>query len=126
MLFGVCVPPPAAEQGLRRGGDAVSELVMSIVRDRSFGDTGLKHVLGRLAWEAYDVGSHIVVSLETLADDWDLSRKTIQRVLRKLGRLDVLRLEERESGRRSRVYRLDVSYLATAFPLIPKVLNIDS
>ena len=66
------------------------------------------------------------MSLETLADDWDLSRKTIQRVLRKLGRLDVLRLEERESGRRSRVYRLDVSYLATAFPLIPKVLNIDS
>ncbi len=45
----------------------MSERVMAIVRNCSFGDTALKHVPGRLAWEAYDDGSHIIVPFGTLA-----------------------------------------------------------
>ena len=95
----------------------MSDQVLSIVRDRRFDDTTLKHVLKRLAWEAYDDGSHIIVSIDNLADDCDLTPNTIRRVLRKAERVGMLRLEERERGRWPRVYSLDVAYLATAFPL---------
>ena len=94
----------------------MTEHVMVIVRDRHFGDSTLKHVMGRLAWAARDDGSHIIVSIDTLADDCDLTGNTIRRVLRN-ERLGVLRLEERERGPWSRRYSLDVTFLVEAFPL---------
>ncbi len=97
----------------------MSERVMAIVRDRRFGDTTLKHVLGRLAWEAYDDGSHIIVSIDTLAEDCELSPTTIRSVLRTAERVGLLRLEEREHGRWPRKYSIDVAHLTAAFPLTP-------
>jgi hypothetical protein len=95
----------------------MSEHVMAIVRDRHFGDSTLKHVMGRLAWAARDDGSHIIVSIDTIADDCDLTENTIRRVLRKAERLGVLRLEESERGPWPRRYSLDVTLLVEAFPL---------
>ena len=95
----------------------MGECVMSIVRDRRFGNANLKYVLGRLAWEAYDDVPHIVVSIETLADDCELGSETIQSVLLKADCLGVLGLEEGERGRWPRVYSIDVAYLAAAYPL---------
>ena len=95
----------------------MSELILSVVRDRHFNDTTLKHVLGRLAWEARDDGTNIIVSIEGVADDCDLSPNTIRRALRMAERIGVLRLEERERGPWPRVYSIDVPYLAAAFPL---------
>ena len=94
----------------------MSDRVLAIVRNRRFGDTTLKHVLKCLALAAQDDGSRINVSVSTLADDCDLSTKTIQRALRKGERLGILRLMCRELGPLPRIYSLDVPYL-TAYPL---------
>ena len=93
-------PPLSAEQPTTgvRGSGAVSERVLAIVRNRRFGDATLKHVLKRLAVAAQDDGSRINISVGTLADDCDLSTKTIQRVLRKGERLGILSLMCRELG----------------------------
>ncbi len=91
----------------------MSERVLAIVRNRRFGDTTLKHVLKRLAVAAQDDGSRINISVGTLAEDCELSTKTIQRVLRKAGKLGILRLMCREQGPLARIYNLDVPYLAT-------------
>ncbi len=94
----------------------MSELVVAIVRNRRFGDATLKSVLRRLAWEALDDGSDIVISIDSLAEDCDLSDKTIQRAIRKAEKLGLLRLIDRERGRWPRVYSIDVPYLRT-YPL---------
>ncbi len=58
---GYATPGPKREQPTTgvRGSGAVSEPVLQIVRNRRFGDTTLKHVLGRLASVAHDDGSQI-------------------------------------------------------------------
>ena len=94
----------------------MSERVLAIVRNRRFGDTTLKHVLKCLALAAQDDGSRINVSVSTLADDCDLSTKTIQRTLRKGERLGILRLMCRELGPLARIYDLDLPSLTT-YPL---------
>ncbi len=91
----------------------MSERVLAIVRNRRFGDTTLKHVLKRLAVAAQDDGSRINISVGTLAEDCDLSTKTIQRVLRKAERLGILSLMCRELGALARIYSLDLPYLIT-------------
>ena len=99
-----------------RGGAAMSERVLSIVRDRRFDHTTLKHVLKRLAWEAADGGSQVIVSIDTLADDCQLVSNTVQRALRKAEELGLLHLVNRERGRWPRVYSLDLEALL-AHPL---------
>ena len=76
----------------------MSERVLSIVRDRRFDHTTLKHVLKRLAWEAADGGSQVIVSIDTLADDCQLVSNTVQRALRKAEELGLLHLVNRERG----------------------------
>ena len=94
----------------------MSDRVLAIVRNRRFGDTTLKHILKRLAVAAQDDGSRINVSVSALADDCELSTRTIQYVLRKGERLGILRLMCRELGPLARIYSLDVHYLST-YPL---------
>ncbi len=94
----------------------MSERVLAIVRNRRFADATLKHVLKRLAVAAQDDGSRINLSIETLAQDCDVTTKTIQRVLRKAEKLGILRLDCRELGPLARIYSLDMPHLAT-FPL---------
>ncbi len=94
----------------------MSDRVLAIVRNRRFGDTTLKHILKRLAVAAQDDGSRINVSVSALADNCELSTRTIQYVLRKGERLGILRLMDPEQGRWPRVYSLEVPYLTT-YPL---------
>ena len=94
----------------------MSERVLAIVRNRVFGDKTLKHVLELLASAAQDDGSRINVSVRTLAEDCEVTEKTIQRTLRKAKKLGILRLMCRELGPLPRIYSLDVPYLAT-YPL---------
>ena len=94
----------------------MSERARSIVRGRRFDHTTLKHVLKRLAWEAADDGSQIIVSIDALADDCQLVSRTVQRVLRKAEALGLLHLVDRERGRWPRVYSLDLDALL-AYPL---------
>ena len=94
----------------------MSERVLAIVRNRRFGHTTMKHVLKRLAVAAQDDGSRINVSVSVLADDCELSTRTIQCVLHKAGKLGILRLMCREQGSSARIYSLDVPYLST-YPL---------
>lgn len=89
----------------------MSELVLAIVRNRRFGDATLKFLLERLAWEAREDGSQIAVSVDALAEDLDLTDKTIRRAIRKAEKLGLLRLVDRERGRWPRLYSLDVPYL---------------
>ncbi len=84
----------------------MSERVLSIVRDRRFDHTTLKHVLKRLAWEVADGGSQVIVSIDTLADDYQLDSNTVQRALRKAEELGLLHLVNRERERWPRVYSL--------------------
>jgi DNA-binding transcriptional ArsR family regulator len=84
-----------------------------MVRDRRFGDTNLKNVIARLAWSAEDDGSGVEISVSALADDCDLTTRTIQRVLRKARDLGLLHLTDRERGARPKIYRLDIQQLAT-------------
>ncbi len=94
----------------------MSERALSIVRNRRFDHTTLKHVLKRLAWEAADDGSQIIVSIDALADDCQLVSRTVQRVLRKAEALGLLHLVDRERGQWPRVYSLDLDALL-AYPL---------
>ncbi len=94
----------------------MSERVVAIIRNRRFADTTLKHVLKRLAVAAQDDGSRINISTAVIAEDSDLTTRTVQRVLRKTGKLGILRLMCRELGPLARIYNLDVSYLTT-YPL---------
>lgn len=94
----------------------MSERVLAIVRNRLFGDKTLKHVLELLASAAQDDGSRINVSVRTLAEDCEVTEKTIQRTLRQAKKLGILRLMCRELGPLPRIYSLDVPYLAT-YPL---------
>ena len=94
----------------------MSAVLVEMVRDRRFGDTNLKNVVSQLAAEAADDGSDIEISVSALADDCDLTTKTIQRVLRKARDLGLLHLAEPERGTRSKIYRLDLQQLA-ALPL---------
>lgn len=91
----------------------MSAALQEMVRDRHFGDTNLKNVIARLAWEAADDGSNVRISVSALADDCDLTTRTIQRVLRKAPDLGLLHLAERECGPRPKIYRLDIQQLAT-------------
>ena len=91
----------------------MSERVLAIVRNRRFDDTTLKSVLERLAAAAHDDGSQISVSVDTLADDCELSCNTIRQARRKAERLGLLRLMDREQGRWPRIYSFDVPYLTT-------------
>ncbi len=90
----------------------MSAVLEEMVRDRRFGDTNLKNVIARLAWSAADDGSGVEISVSALADDCDLTTRTIQRVLRKASDLGLLHLAERERGRRPKIYRLDLQQLA--------------
>ena len=90
----------------------MSAVLEEMVRDRRFGDTNLKNVIARLAWAAADDGSDVEISVSVLADDCDLTTRTIQRVLRKARDLGLLHLAERERGTRSKIYRLDLQLLA--------------
>ena len=91
----------------------MSTVLEEMVRDRRFGDTNLKNVIARLAWAAADDGSDVEISVSALADDCDLTTKTIQRVLRKARDLGLLHLVAAESGPKSKIYRLDLQQLAT-------------
>ena len=91
----------------------MSAALQEMVRDRHFGDTNLKNVIALLAWEAADDGSDIEISVSALADDCDLTTKTIRRVLRKARDLGLLHLAEPERGTKSKIYRLDLQQLAT-------------
>ncbi len=90
----------------------MTAVLLEMVRDRHFGDTTLKNVFARLAWEAADDGSDIEVSITNLADDCDLTTKTIQRALRKARHLGLLHLAERERGPWPKIYQLDLPQLA--------------
>ena len=90
----------------------MTAVLLEMVRDHHFGDTTLKNVFARLAWEAADDGSDIEVSIETLADDCDLSTKTIQCALRTARHLGLLHLVERERGPWPKFDRLDLPQLA--------------
>jgi len=94
----------------------MSERVLAIVRNRLFGDKTLKHVLELLASAAQDNDSRINVSVGTLAEDCEVTEKTIQRTLRQAKKLGILRLMCRELGPLPRIYSLDVPHLAT-YPL---------
>ncbi len=94
----------------------MSTALEEMVRDRRFGDTNLKNVIARLAWAAADDGSDIEISVSALADDCDLTTRTIQRVLRKARDLGLLHRAARQRGPRPKIYRLDLKHLA-ALPL---------
>ncbi len=91
----------------------MSERVLAIVRNRRFANTTLKHPLKRLAVAAQDDGSRINISIATIAEDCDLTTKTVQRVLRKAQKLGILRLRCRELGPLARIYDLDLPPLTT-------------
>jgi len=91
----------------------MSGVLLEMVRDRRFGDTNLKNVIARLAWSAADDGSGVEISVSALADDCDLTTRSIQRILCKARDLGLLRLAERERGTRPKIYRLDIQQLAT-------------
>ena len=87
-------------------------VLREIVRDCHFGDTTLKDVFARLAWDVADDSSDIEVSITNLADDCDLTTKTIQRAPRKARHLGLLHLAERERGPWTKIYQLDLPQLA--------------
>ncbi len=91
----------------------MSTVLEEMVRDRRFGDTNLKNVIARLAWAAADDGSDVEISVSALADDCDLTTRSIQRILRKARDLGLLHLAERERGPRPKIYQLDIQQLAT-------------
>ena len=51
----------------------MSALPLEKVRDCHFGDTTLKDVIARLAWEAEDDGSDVEITISSLADDCGLT-----------------------------------------------------
>ena len=91
----------------------MSAALLEMVRDRRFDDTNLKIVVAHLAVAAADDGSDIEISVSALADDCDLTTRTIRRILHKARDRGLLHLAEPERGPRSKIYRLDLTQLAT-------------
>ena len=76
----------------------MSGRVVSLVRDRRFGDPAIKRVLERLAEDVDDTGLGAFPDIIELAEDCELRQPTVQRVLRQARDADLLTVTPERGG----------------------------
>lgn len=82
--------------------------VQSLVRDRRFGNSTDKRVLERLAWFANDDGTSCRPALSTIADDCQVTGRTVQRAIRNLEDLRLITLVREAHRHAPREYRINL------------------
>lgn len=104
----------------------MSNHLKSLVYRRVLGGSNRKSVLARLADIAHDDGTSIYPSVNTVALQTEVSRRTVQRVLSDFVKEGILVIVRHKRGGAGNVreYRIDVNVVAALPPSIDEVLAV--